>query len=278
MINPQNRDNECFKWAVLAALHSSEIKTHPECLSNLRKFESMYDWSDLSFPTSLKDISKFEFKNSLTINVLDVEVRDIYLCRKGNPGHKLVNLLLICDGDKWHYAAVKSLSRLLRSSNSKHTTKQHFCMNCLQGFNEEKTRDDHYVYCSNNEMVRVEMPKDPILKFSNGQGQLKAPFVIYADFESILEPMATVSNDPSISHINHINKHTPSEFCTYSTFSYGEIKDPLKLYRGKDCVEEFCKYIRSQARQLHNDFPEKPMIPLTPNQWKEYNSSNNTFV
>ena len=113
-----------------------------------------------------------------------------------------MNLLLACDGDKWHYTAVKSLNRLLRSSNSKHKAKQHFSLNCLQGFNEEKTRDDHYVYCSNNEMLRIEMPKDPILKFSNSQGQLKAPFVIYADFESILEPIATASNDPSIPHIS----------------------------------------------------------------------------
>ena len=278
LVNPQNQDNECFKWAVLTALHNSEIKFNPERISKLRKFESMYDWSDLSFSTSLKDISKFEFKNSLTINVLGFENRDIYLCRKGIAGNKLVNLLLVCDGDKWHYTAVKSLSRLLGSSNSKHAHKQHFCTNCLQGFNEEKTRDNHYLYCSNNETVRVEMPKDPILKFSNGQGQLKAPLVIYADFESILEPIATDSNDPSISHINHINKHTPSGLCTYSTFAFGDIANPLKLYRGKDCVEECCKYIRSQAYKLYNDYPEKPMIPLTSNQWKEYNSSNTCHI
>ena len=60
----------------------------------------MYDWSDLSFPTSLKDISEFE-------NILGLEVRDIYLCRKRNSGHKLVDLLLICDGDKWHYTAAR---------------------------------------------------------------------------------------------------------------------------------------------------------------------------
>ena len=151
-------------------------------------------------------------------------------------------------------------------------------MNCLQGFNEKKTRDDHYVCCSNNETVRVEMPKHPILKFSDGQGQLKAPFMIYVDFKSILEPMVTASNNPSISHINHINKHTPSGFCTYSTFAYGEIKNPIRLYRGKDFVEEFFKYIWSQARQLCNDYPEKPMIPLTKTQWKEYNSSNKCHI
>ena len=78
VINPQNQDNECLKCAVLAALHNSDMKFNPERISKLRKFESMYDWSDLSFPTLLKDISKSELKNSLTINVLGLEGRDTY--------------------------------------------------------------------------------------------------------------------------------------------------------------------------------------------------------
>ena len=78
IINPQNRDNECFKWSVLAVLHNPEIKGNPERIPKLRKFESMYDWSDISFPSSPKDISNFEFRNSLTISVLGLEGRDIY--------------------------------------------------------------------------------------------------------------------------------------------------------------------------------------------------------
>ena len=127
IINPQNQDNECFKWSVIATLHNSDIKCNNNRVSNLRKFESKYDWSDLSFPTSLKDIKKFEFRNSIAINVLGIEEKEIYLCRKGTLGedYKVVNLLLISEGDKWHYTAIKSLSRLLRTSNSKHKSKQH---------------------------------------------------------------------------------------------------------------------------------------------------------
>ena len=36
-----------------------------------------------------------------------------------------------------HYTAIKSLSRLLRSSNTKHKCKQYFCTNCLQEFSLE---------------------------------------------------------------------------------------------------------------------------------------------
>ena len=54
--------------------------------------------------------------------------------------------------------AIKSLSRLLSKQNSKHNGKQYFCMNCLQGFKEEKSRDKHVGYCKDNESVRIEMP------------------------------------------------------------------------------------------------------------------------
>ena len=30
VINPQNKDEECFKWAVIEALHQEEVKQHLE--------------------------------------------------------------------------------------------------------------------------------------------------------------------------------------------------------------------------------------------------------
>ena len=86
--------------------------------------------------------------------------------------------------------AIKSLSRLLSSQNTKHKGKEYFCMNCLQGFNEESSRDKHLDYCINNESVKVEMPhKKAIVQYSDSQFQFKVPFIMYADFESILEPI-----------------------------------------------------------------------------------------
>ena len=42
-----------------------------------------YDWSGLAFPVSIKDIGKFETRNNISVNVLGVEGRDIYIHRKG---------------------------------------------------------------------------------------------------------------------------------------------------------------------------------------------------
>ena len=66
IINPKNEyDQECFKWATIAALHYEEIENHPERINNLRKFEDQYDWSDLTFPLSTHQVKKFEKNNPI---------------------------------------------------------------------------------------------------------------------------------------------------------------------------------------------------------------------
>ena len=122
-------------------------------------------------------------------------------------------------------------------------------MNCLQGFTQELSRDQHRVYCEDNESIRVEMPKQgSTVEFKDGQNQFRVPYIMYADFESILEPM------------------DPSGWCVYSKFAHGDVDNPLRTYRGKDCIETFCNYIEGEARTLYHVFPELPMGPLTKKQ------------
>ena len=187
--------------------------------------------------------------------------------------------MLITDCNNKHYIAIKSLRRLLSRQNSKHKESQHFCINCLQGFRENKCRDEHLVYFRNNEAVRIEMPnRKPIVNYSDGQYQFKVLFMMYADFELILEPMQGASNYPNISSTREINVHTPSGWSFYSKFSYGDVTNPLTQYRGSDCVEKFCKHIISEAKQLYNSFPKKPMKPLTKSEIKEYKRATECHI
>ena len=71
IINPQNNDEECFKWVVITALEWTEINSHPERVSNLRKFVDNYDWSGLRFPASIKDVGVSETSNNILVNVFD---------------------------------------------------------------------------------------------------------------------------------------------------------------------------------------------------------------
>ena len=59
-----------------------------------------------------------------------------------------------------------------------------------------------------------------------------------------------------------INTHVPSRWRVHSTFAYGDVPDPLKMYRGKDCVEKFVEYIEEEVKRLYATFPQQSMIEL----------------
>ena len=314
VINPRNEhDEKCFPWAVIAALHHEEIGPHPERISNLKPFENNYDWSGLKetedfvgedwkiknwgkleFPVAISSIGIFERNNDISVNVLAVKSEgeeegtlmnegEFYIVRKSkNDKPKVVDLLLLEDGKKRHYAAIKNMSRLIGSANSKNGHRQHFCRNCLQGFHSEESKNKHFEYCKDNEAVRIEMPKkDSFVKFHSGQNQFKVPFVIYADFEAILQNVESKEDKHLatwISHTRNINKHIPSGFCTHSKFAYGEVSNPTFQYRGEDCVEVFCDYVENEAKRLYHMFPKKPMDPLTREEKREFRKASQCHI
>ena len=72
------------KWAIIAADKWMDIDSHPERVSNLREFTDNYVWSELELPVSLKQIGMFEAKNNISVNVLGLEGKDIYILRNSN--------------------------------------------------------------------------------------------------------------------------------------------------------------------------------------------------
>ena len=281
VINPQNKDEGRFKWAVIAALHHEKIKKDHQRISRLRPYENQCNWEGLEFPVSIKKIDKFEKNNpGIAVNVLfsNNKNQNIYTARRSERNvkcKKQVNLLMIVDGEKRHYTTIKFISRLLSKLNGKTRRAYHFCMNCLNGFRTESARDKHYECYSSKGHVKVKMPteKEKWLKFHDGQYQFKVPFMLYADFESILKPvderyrdrMNTMKTDRKgkASCTEKINTHVLSGWCVHSTFAFGDAPDPLKMYQGKDCVEKFVEYIEEEVKLLYETFPWQPMTKLT---------------
>ena len=136
VINPQNKDEECFKWAAIAALHHEEIKNKFERISLLKPYENRYNWKGLEFPVSIKKIDKFEKNNpGIPVNVLfsKKKSQNIYTAHRSELNvkcKKQVNLLMIVDGQKRHYTVIKNISRLLSKLNGKTKRAYHYCMNC----------------------------------------------------------------------------------------------------------------------------------------------------
>ena len=72
--------------------------------------------------------------------------------------------------------------------------------------------------------------KHPIVEHSNGQNQFKVPFVMYADFEFIFEPIQGAINNANVSSTRGVNVHTASGWCLCFKFAYGNVYNPLTQY------------------------------------------------
>ena len=102
--------------------------------------------------------------------------------------------------------------------------------------------------------------------------------IMYADFEAVFKLIEGPTSKPESSYTKEINKHIPSGFCVYSKFACWKVENPVKLYRGEDCVEVLCNYISNEARRLCDMFPEKPMKPLTRDQCRKFSRATTCHI
>src|SRR5277367_4027974 len=71
IINVNNEDNQCFKWAILAALYPA--KNNPQRVSNYIKHENKINMGSIPFPVKISDIKKFEKLNKISVNVFSYD-------------------------------------------------------------------------------------------------------------------------------------------------------------------------------------------------------------
>ena len=90
------------------------------------------------------------------------------------------------------------------------------------------------------------MPEEDnrILKYNHGEKSMRAPFVIYADLERLLEKMSTCYNDPEKSSTTKINKHISSGYSLFRCSSFNTIENKLGYYRDEDCMKKFCEDLK----------------------------------
>ena len=197
-INPKNKDNKCFQYSITVALNHENIENHPERISNIKSFINQYNLAGLDFPAGIKDWKKFERNNkTIALNILFVphNEKTINLAYKSKYNRKRENqvvLLMITNGEKWHYIAlksertddgfnrpIKSLSRLFRGITSNHDG-DFYCLNCLHSFRTDNALKRHERLCDNNDYCNVEMPTqfNKTLKYNYGEKPLKTLFVI----------------------------------------------------------------------------------------------------
>ena len=108
---------------------------------------------------------------------------------------------MIADSKNWHYLSVKSLPAWLRWIISNHSL-LFYCLNCFHSYSTKEKLEKHGKVCNEHDYCYVEMPNDnnKILRFNHWEKSLKAPIMIYADLECLLEKMHSCQNNPENSY------------------------------------------------------------------------------
>ena len=109
-----------------------------------------------------------------------------------------------------------------------------------------------------------------MLKYNRGEKSMKAPFIVYADLESLLEKMDTCYDNTEKSSTTKINEHTPSGYSLFTHCSFDKTKNKIDYYRGEDCMKKFCLDLREHVTKIIN-YEKKEMIPLTKKEEKNHN-------
>ena len=153
IINPKNNDNKCFQYAVTLALNLDKIKKNPQRVSKIKPFIEKYNWEDIDFPSTSKDWKKFESNNEVALNILYVpynakKISIAYKSKNNSTQERQIILLMIIDGQKWHYLVVKDLSGLLRGITSNHK-EDFYCLNCFHSYSTKNKLEAHKKICEN---------------------------------------------------------------------------------------------------------------------------------
>ena len=88
-----------------------------------------------------------------------------------------------------------------------------------------------------------------ILEFNRYQKSDKAPFIIYADLEFLIEKIDGCKNDPENLSTLKVCEHIPSGFSMSTTSSFRSIEIKHDVYKGKDCMKKFCESLK----RAHNE-------------------------
>ena len=172
------------------------------------------------------------------------QIRCAYKSIYNNERKNQLILLMITDGGKLHFFALKSetmlyngklcncpienLSRLLKGKSSNHRG-DYYCLNCFNSYSTENRFKEHEEMCNKNDSCRIILPRwdDKILKYNYGEKSLKVPFVIHLDLECLLLKMLLCQNNLEKSYSKRKAKYEPSGWAMFTKYSFDATKNKL---------------------------------------------------
>ena len=286
-INIKNEDDLCFKYSVQCGFYELFKKDHPCEMYHYKKYvdDKFIKWDNIDFPVGNDEIELFEEQNKhISVNVYyinpDTNSKTILLYKRSNnpqAQHK-IDLIKLTDEVKSHYAYIKNYDKLMSSQTNKKKVKKYHCRTCSHGFQSEELLKKHEEQgCLAVEGQKIEMPEEgQTIAFKNHFKKLKAPFVIYADFECLTVPIDVKSKSAKAKTTSYQN-HRPCGFMINVVNAITGSSEPY-LYRGQECMDKFVEKINKVREEVLEKMKEDKDRIETEKDWEDFNNATNCFI
>ena len=191
--------------------------------------------------------------------------------------HK-IKLLLMSEEEKTHYCLIKDFGKLVSTQSNKHGHKVYICERCINPFTTENALKEHEKHCTNEECVHLKMPRPgSTISFKHFGKSQRVPFIIYADFESLLKPISTCEPNPEISSTTKYQKHEPISFSYYiKCFKDSVCSIEPRTYTGEDAIQKFIEWLEEDVKYIAT-FPTKKMI-FGKNEEIDFNTATRCWI
>ena len=282
VVNMKNTDDDkCFLWSVLRALNP--VKDHKARIDNTLKSKiNTVNMGDIHYPVTLKDVDKFEKLNpDIAISVYAYDesysLGTLRISKHVDRPYR-IKLLLISDENKTHYCLIEDFSRLVSSQANKREHKVYVCERCINTFTTENALKEHEKHCTNEDCVHLKMPAPgSVISFKNFEKGQRVPFIIYADFESLLKPISRCKPNPEISSTTKYQKHEPISFSYYIKCFEDNVCDlEPRTYTGEDAIEKFIEWLEKDVKYISN-ISTKKMI-FGEKEAIDFNNATNCWI
>ena len=282
IINVQNRDNQCLRWALRAALFPAPLGVKVTRTSGYPTEDGL-NFAGIDFPTPVSQIVKLERQNpNLAINVFGWGKDNVTVHRISEKDGSIprINLMVTQQGENTHYSYVKRLTALLYDQ-SKNSNSKHFCERCLRGYSRIDLLERHKPECKGQlkSPTRTEMPKEGenMVSFKTFHKQMKAPFVTYADFESVVRKLPGYEPSTDGSFTVKTEKHEACGFAYIIVRSDGATSGP-RVYRGEDAVYKFLVEMLKEERWLRSLLEDKKPLVMTREDWQAHMNATECHI
>ena len=115
------------------------------------------------------------------------------------------------------------------------------------------------------------------MEFNQYKKSDKVASIIYADLECIIEKLVGSKNNSENSSNTKVSEHILSCFSMSTICSFRSIENKHDVYRGKDCMKKFCKFLWEHAMKIIN-FKKKKMKLLTKERQESYENVKISYI